>query len=102
MREELVKLIESTSSAYKEFSQQKADTSSQLERLASELADQSKEVLEPLPELGEGPDEVASVSIHCNLRVLTVHTKCLEKPHSEVSYKCVGKWKATSQYRRRA
>lgn len=59
MRAELIALIESTSSAFKDFSQQKADIASHLEYLSIELAEQDKSNLEPLPALTEGPDVVS-------------------------------------------
>lgn len=59
MRADLINLIESTSSTFKDYSQQKAVIASRLESLAIEMAEQDKQHVEPLPDLPDGPDVVS-------------------------------------------
>ena len=59
MRSEVINLIDTTTSAYKEFSVQKTDIASRIESLATEAAEQDTQILQPLPEFADGPDTVS-------------------------------------------
>ena len=58
MQAEMEELIEGICSTYKDFSQKQADTASLLDCIAAEELQRGSAVLETLPELEEGPDEV--------------------------------------------
>ena len=60
-------MIDGITSAYKDFSQKQAEVASHLECLAAEAMQRESSPLEPLPQLGTGPDEVIPHSIPSNL-----------------------------------